>query len=29
MKATHCDPDNVHQHIRRYIYRLRISDMRD
>jgi hypothetical protein len=22
MKATFCDPDNVQQHIRRYIYRL-------
>jgi hypothetical protein len=29
IKATLCDPDNVQQHIRRYIYSLCISDMRD
>ncbi len=29
IKATLCDPDNVQQHIRRYIYRFCISDIRD
>jgi len=28
IKATLCDPDNVQQHIRRYIYRFCISDIR-